>query len=57
MRLMNLVLVVLFLYLTSETISLAMGKSAGLGMLFLPITLGAVFFVSIYMVVMMYRLK
>ena len=34
-----------------------MGKSAGLGMLFLPVTLGAVFFVSIYMVIRMYQLK
>ena len=57
MRLMNRVLVVLFFYLTWETISLAMGKSAGLGMLFLPVTLGAVFFVSIYMVIRMYQLK
>ncbi len=57
MRLMNLVLVILFLYLTWQTIGMAMGSSTSLGLWFLPVTLGAVFFVSIYMVVMMYRLK
>jgi len=57
MRMLNFLLVVLFLYLTWQTIAVASGKSAGLGSWFLPVTIGAILLVTIYMVIRMHQLK
>lgn len=56
-RMMNLLLVIMFFYLTWQSIEVATGKSAGLGLWFMPVTIGAILIVTIYMVIRMYRLK
>ena len=57
MRMMNLLLVTMFFYLTWQSIAVAKGISAGLGIWFVPVNVGAILLVSVYMVVRMYRLK
>jgi uncharacterized membrane protein len=57
MRLLSLVLVLMFLYISWMSVQSALHKSGGLGAWFLPVTLVSVGGVSIYMVVNMYRLK
>lgn len=56
-RILNLLLVLLFSYLTWQTIALSGGKSDGLGFLFLPVTIFAIMIFILYMVVRMYKLK
>ncbi len=57
MRLINLLTTIMFFYLTWQSIAVATGKAAGLGMWFLPITVIAITMVTIYMVIRMYQLK
>jgi len=56
-RILNLMLVLLFFYLTWQTITLAGGKSSGLGFLFLPVSIFAIMIFMLYMIVRMYKLK
>jgi len=56
-RILNLLLVLLFFYLTWQTIALAGGKSSGLGFLFLPVSIFVIMIFCLYMVVRMYKLK
>jgi hypothetical protein len=56
-RLLNFLLVIMFFYLTWQSIAVATGKSAGLGLWFLPVTIVAILLVTIYMVIRMYQLK
>lgn len=56
-RILNLLLVMLFLYLTWETIALASGKSSGLGFLFTPVAIFVILIFLLYMIVRMYKLK
>ncbi len=56
-RILNLMLVILFFYLTWQTIALAGGKSDGLGFLFLPVSIFIIMIFILYMVVRMYKLK
>ena len=57
MRVMNLMLVILFFYLTWQTIATAAGGSTGLGLWFVPVTVVAILGYSLYMIIRMYRLK
>ncbi|MCX6284264.1 MAG: DUF1648 domain-containing protein [Bacteroidetes bacterium] len=57
LRLINLLTTIMFFYLTWQSIAVATGKAAGLGIWFLPVTVGAIFLVTIYMVIRMYQLK
>ncbi len=57
MRILNLLLVIMFFYLTWQTIALAGGKSDGLGFLFLPVAIFAIIIFILYMIVRMYKLK
>ena len=56
-RILSLMLVMVFFYLTWQTIALAGGKSSGLGFLFLPVGIFAIMNFILYMVVRMYKLK
>ncbi|MCX6282285.1 MAG: DUF1648 domain-containing protein [Bacteroidetes bacterium] len=56
-RILNLLLVITFFYLTWKSIAVAMGSAAGLGLWFLPVSVGAIFLFTLYMVIRMYRLK
>jgi len=57
MRILNLMLLILFFYLTWQTIALAGGKSDGLGFVFLPVSIFIIMIFILYMVVRMYKLK
>jgi len=57
MRLLNLLLVILFFYLSWQTIAVATAKSSGLGLWFLPVSVGTILIVSVYMVIRMFKLK
>ena len=56
-RILNFLIVIMFLYLNWQTIAVAKGSSSGLGAWFLPLNIGTVLGVSIYMVIRMYKLK
>ena len=57
MRVLNLLLVIMFLYLTWQSIAVAKGQSPGLGIWFVPVNTIAILIFTIYMIVRMYRLK
>jgi len=56
-RILNLLLVILFFYLTWQSISLANGKSGGLGLMFLPLTIFVIIIFLLYMIMRMYKLR
>lgn len=57
MRILNLLLVIMFSYLTWQSIASATGKSDGLGIWFMPVTLVVILGYTAYMIIRMYRLK
>lgn len=57
MRILNLLLVIMFFYLTWQSIAVAKGQSPGLGIWFVPVNTIAILIFTIYMIVRMYRLK
>ncbi len=57
MRILNLLLVIMFLYLTWQSIAVAKGQSPGIGIWFVPVNAIVILIFTIYMIVRMYRLK
>jgi len=57
MRLLNFLLVILFFYLTWQSVAIASGKSSGLGLWFLPVMIGVILLFTVYMMIRMYKLK
>ena len=57
MRIMKIIVIIIFFLIDFKTIKTSMGKSEGLGIWFLPMTLGIVFIPIIYFAYKSYKLK
>ena len=57
MRIMKIIVIIIFFLIDFKTIKTSLGKSEGLGIWFLPMTLAIIFIPIIYFAYKSYKLK